>query len=202
MAMVTVLGGLLLAGVMVGGARILATTDPDEFALTHEEGVSAQRKLLDLTRAKRRAGTVTLTEGEVNALLARHLVQARGMRLATPSARLLGDDRFVFSGQCPLRQLLEEISLSAVADVLPESWQRRPVWVHIGARLHLDRVPRNQLRTDVEEFAVGRQRLPAPLVRLLVDPASLGVLRWPLPDYIEQITVERGRVVVRSAASR
>jgi hypothetical protein len=145
---------------------------------------------------------VTLTEGEVNALLARHLVQARGMRLTTPSARLIGDDRFVFNGQCPLRQLLEEMALGALAELLPERWQTRPMWVHIGARLRVDRTPHHQLRTDVDEFALGRQPLPVALVRLLVDPASVGVLRWPLPSYIEQISVERGRVIVRSASSR
>jgi hypothetical protein len=199
---VIALGALLLGAVVVGGVRMLAAPDLDAVSSTPEDGVAAQRKLLDLTRAKKRGATVTLTEGEVNALLARHLVQARGMRLTTPSARLIGDDRFVFNGQCPLRQLLEEMALGALAELLPERWQTRPMWVHIGARLRVDRTPHHQLRTDVDEFALGRQPLPVALVRLLVDPASVGVLRWPLPSYIEQISVERGRVIVRSASSR
>lgn len=181
---------------------MLAAPDLGVVASTPADGLSAQHKLLELARAKKRGSSVTLTEGEVNALLTRHLVQAREMRLTKPSARLIGGDRFVFNGQCPLRQLLDEMSLGAVAEMLPERWQKRPLWVQIGARLRMDRVPRNQLRTDVDEFALGRQPLPAMLVRLLVDPASVGMLRWPLPDYIEQISVERGRVVIRSTASR
>jgi hypothetical protein len=200
--LVLALGALLLGAAVVAGTRILATPDLDVVAGTPEDGITAQRKLLDLTRAKKRAGTVTLTEGEVNALLARHLVQARGMRLASPSARLIGDDRFAFKGQCTLRQLLEETSLGALAEVMPERWLTRPVWVRVGARLRMDRIPNNQLRSDVDEFVLGRQRLPTTLVRLLVDPASVGLLRWPLPAYVEQVSVERGRVLVRTASSR
>src|SRR5438093_1203073 len=56
------------------------------------------------------------------------------------------------------------------------------------------------LRLDVRGFAIGRQGLPAVLLRILLDPRTLGVLRWPLPDSIEAITVEPGRVVIRLAS--
>ena len=60
--------------------------------------------------------------------------------------------------------------------------------------------PRRQLRLDVESFAVGRQRLPARALRLLLDPAALGLLQWPLPEHVERVSIEPGRVVIRGAS--
>jgi len=143
-----------------------------------------------------------LTEAEINALLARHLVEARGVRLAAPRARLIGGDRFVLHAQSPLRQLLDEASLGAVAGMLPQSWQARAVALRVGARVRVADGPRRQLRVDVDEFAVGRQRLPAPALRLLVDPAAVGLLQWTLPDHVEHVGIEPDRVVIQTASSR
>jgi hypothetical protein len=168
---------------------------------TAADGARAQRKLFSLARQPRRSETVVLTEAELNALLARHLVQARGVKLATPSVELIGGDRFVLRAQSPLRQLFEEASLGALADAMPSRWQTRPVWLRVGASIRLEEGPRRQLRVEVDEFAVGRQRLPTPAVRLLLDPASVGMLQWPLPDYVEQVAIEPERVVIQTGAS-
>src|SRR5712664_1201855 len=151
---------LAVAALAVGGAvgatvRALARPDvPPPAATSPADGARAQRKLFDLARQGRRATTVTLSEAEINALLARHLVEARGVRLGAPAARLLGAD----------------------------------VRVDEGA-------PR-QLRLDVEDFAVGRQRLPAAALRLLLDPAAVGLLRWPLPQDFDSVIIEPGRVII------
>ena len=199
--------GLALVTLVVGGAvgatlRMLAQPDVTVPTTTAADGARAQRKLFDLARQARRGETVVLTEAELNALLARHLVQARGVRLASPSVQLIGGDRFVLRAQSPLRQLFDEASLGAVADVMPARWQARPVWLRMGARVRLEEGPRRQLRVDVDEFAVGRQRLPAPAVRLLLDPASVGLLQWPLPEHIEHVGIEPHRVVIQTASSR
>jgi hypothetical protein len=200
-------GALALLALLVGGTvgatiRMLAQPDVNAPATTAADGARAQRKLFDLARQSRRGGQVVLTEAEINALLARHLVQARGVRLATPSVQLIGDDRFVLRAQSPLRQLFDEASLGTVADLLPVGWQTRPVWLRVGARVRLEEEPRRQLRVDVDEFAVGRQRLPAPAVRLLLDPAAVGLLQWTVPDYVENISIDSERVVIQAASSR
>ena len=59
---------------------------------------------------------------------------------------------------------------------------------------------RSEIRLDVREFAVGRQRLPASLLRFLLDPRRLRVLRWPVPGSIEAITIEADQVVIRFAS--
>jgi hypothetical protein len=197
---------LAVAIVAVGGAigagrRILAT--PDVAGLptpTAADGSRAQRKVFDLVRRTRDPRPVTLTEAEVNALLMHHLVEARGVRIAAVGARLVGDDRVELTGRAPLHQLFEEAGIPLLNDVLPKRWQDRPVWLHVGARVRVDPGPRPQLRLEVEDFAVGRQRLPARLLRLLLDPAALGLLRWPLPEHVQRVTVEPGRVVIRGAS--
>ena len=87
---------------------------------------------------------------------------------------------------------------------LPASWLQRRIWLDASGRARVEpgatRRERRYLRLDVTEFAVGRQRLPAMLLRFLLNPAALRVLRWPLPEGIEAVTVEAGRVVIRTAS--
>jgi hypothetical protein len=193
---------LLVGGTVGATLRMLAQPDISVQPTTAADGARAQRKLFDLARQTRRGDTVFLTEAEVNALLARHLVEARGVRLASPSVQLIGGDRFLVRAQSPLRQLFDEAGAGAVADVLPTRWQARPVWLRVGARVRVEAGARRLLRVDVDEFAVGRQRLPAPALRLLLDPASVGLLQWTLPDHVEDVGIEPDRVVIQTAASR
>src|SRR5712664_4020781 len=132
---------LAVAALAVGGAvgatvRALARPDvPPPAATSPADGARAQRKLFDLARQGRRATTVTLSEAEINALLARHLVEARGVRLGAPAAQLLGG-----------------AGVSAVGGVLPARWLARPVWLRVGAHVRVDEGAPRQLRLDVEDF--------------------------------------------------
>jgi hypothetical protein len=203
LVIVLALGSLLVGGAVGAAARMLARPDRSAAATTATDGARAQQKLFDLARHARRGETVSLTEVELNALLARHLVGGRGIRLVGPTATLVGDDRLILDAQSPARQLLDEIALGGLADILPARWQTRPVWLHVGARVRIDGGgPRRQLRMDVDEFAVGRQRLPAPLLRVLLDPATVGLMQWTLPDYVERVDIEPGRVIIRTASPR
>jgi hypothetical protein len=194
---------LAVGGVVGAGTRMLAKPAAAALpATTAADGTRAQQKLFDVARASRLSQPVTVTEAEVNALLSRHLVEARGVRLNTLGVRLVGDNRVELTGQAPLRQLLDEAGLSGAAGALPERWLAHPMWIHVGATTRVSGGPRRQLSLEVEDFAVGRQRLPARMLRLLLDPASVGLLRWPLPDHVHDVTIEPGRVVIRGASSR
>jgi hypothetical protein len=192
---------LAVGGAVGAGTRMLAKPPAASLpATTAADGTRAQQKIFDLARASRLAQPVTLTEAEVNALLSRHLVEARGVRLNTLGVRLVGGDRVELTGQTPLRQLLDEAGLASATSVLPARWLERPVWIHVGARTRVSAGPRRQLSLDVEDFAVGRQRLPARALRLLLDPAAVGLLRWPLPEHVHDLTIEPGRVVIQGAS--
>ena len=192
---------LVIGGAVGAGVRMLAT--PSGAGLpptTAADGARAQQKIFEVARANRLVKPISITEAELNALLSRHLVEARGVRLNALAVRLAGDDRLEITGQAPLRQLLEEAGIGSVAGVVPTSWRERPVWVHVAARVRVSEGERRQLSLDVENFAVGRQRLPASTLRLLLDPAAVGLLRWPLPEHVRGVTIEPGRVVIRGAS--
>ena len=190
------LASLLLWGAVAAGTRVLGTPDLAVVAFSSGDGARAQQKLFVLARASRRAETVTLSEAEVNALLTKHLVEARGIRLVAPSARLIGRNRFLLDTQRPLHSLLDELSMGVIADALPERWRTRLLWIHLGGRVHTDR-DRHQLRIEIEKFSVGRQPLPVTMIRLVLDPASLGLLRWSLPAHIDDVGIEPGRLIFR-----
>jgi hypothetical protein len=199
---VLALGALSAGATVVSARRMLAKPDVSTPPSTAADGTRAQRKLFDLARRRQASETVALSEAEVNALLTRHLVEARGVRLAAPSVHLPGDDRVLLDAQSTVRRLLDEMSLGALADILPERWQGRPVWIHVGARVRIESGSRRHLRMNVDEFAVGRQRLPAPFLRVLLDPGSAGLLQWSLPDHIERVGVQPGRVVIYTSPPR
>lgn len=189
------------AGGAIGtGTRILAspdvTTAPQNSAA---DGARAQQKLFSLARRPRSAAPVVLTEAEVNALLSRHLVQARGVALGGLAVWLLGDDRIELMARTPARQVLDDLGVPMPAWLLPARWRERPVWLGVVARVQVESA-RRQVRLEAERFTMGRQRLPTGLLRLVLDPATLGLLRWPLPDHVEQVEIEPGRVVIRTAS--
>ena len=192
----------LILGATVGiGSRMLGQPAIAPIVTTAADGSRAQQKLFELTRRRRGvAETVIITEAEVNALLTRHLVEARGVQLGAPSARLLGGDRVELTGYRPLGRMLEEISLAVVGSVLPARWRERPIWLRVGAHIRVEKRPPRHLQLDVDALVVGRQRVPALALRLLMDPGGVGPLRWPLPAHIESISIEPGRTIIRTAS--
>jgi hypothetical protein len=192
---------LVLSSMFGIGARMLAQPATPAILTTPADGSRAQQKLFDLARRRRGpAETVVITEAEVNALLNRHLVEARGVQLGAPSARLLGGDRIELTGYRPLGRILEEVSLSALGSLLPANWQERPVWLRIGAHIRIEDRPPRHLQLNVDALVVGRQRVPALALRLILDPGGVGLLRWPLSSHIESVTIEPGRAVIRTAS--
>jgi len=201
----TVVGLGLLAVALVAtvgvGSRLLGQPVVAPSVTTAADGSRAQQKLFDLTRRRRGAPeTVVITEAELNALLTRHLVEARSVQLGAPTARLLGGDRLELMGYRPLGRILEEMSLASVGSVLPAGWWERPVWLRVGAHVRVEERSPRHLRLDVDALVVGRQRVPALALRLLMDPGGVGLLRWPLPSHIESVTIEPGRAIIRTAS--
>ena len=192
----------LMMGATVGmGSRMLGQPAVAPIVTTAADGSRAQQKLFELSRRRRGvAETVIISEAEVNALLTRHLVEARGVQLGAPSARLLGGDRIELMGYRPLGRILEEISLAALGSVLPARWRERPIWLRVGAHIRVEERSPRHLQLDVDALVVGRQRVPALALRLLMDPGGVGLLRWPLPAHIESVTIEPGRAIIRTAS--
>ena len=198
---------LLVAAVGGGvwvGRRLLQEPDLPATAPTAAEGARAQQKIFDLVRGRTRAEPVVLTERELNAFLSRHLAEMADAPLTSVGVRLAGDGVAEFRARLPLRYLTEEPPWSVIATIAPAAWLERPVWLRVTARPRVEAPAapsrRRHLRLAVEGFAVGRQRLPAALLRLVLPPTMLRVLRWPLPDGVGAITIEAGQAVIRPAS--
>lgn len=195
-------------GVVLGLVR--ATQAPDVVlpVTTAADGLRAQQKLYDIVRGQPRGGSkeIALTEAELNAFLSRHLADAAELPLTGLVVRLTARDRVEFAGRLRARHLAAELPLASVRDMLPARWLDRPVWLSVGARVGTERGARREerlyLRLDVERFALGRQRVPSMLVRLMFSPATLRILRWQLPETVASVAAEPGRVVIRVASSR
>lgn len=171
-------------------------------ATTQADNARAQRKIVDLARRRGQTSAaseaVVFSERELNALMTRRL--AHEIPFSTPVARLPQGGTLHFAGRLPVRHLLGEPPLSGLAGLLPEPWLDRPVWLQVHARVTIEHGARPYARLQVEHFQVGRQRLPVVLLRLLLDPASLTLLRLPLPDNVDDIRIEPGQVVIRTAS--
>jgi hypothetical protein len=200
--------GVILIVVLVGGAGWVTYQALQEPALprittTAADSQRAQEKIYSIVaRSGPRGRPVALSEPEVNAFLDRNLVEAADVPLSELRVDLSQPERLRIAGRTTLGALLTEPPLSAVRDVVPSSWLTRTVWLQLAATPRIEKTNgrRRYLRLDVREFAVGRQRLPALPVRLMLEPGTVRLLRWPVPETIEEIRIEPGRVVVRPAS--
>ena len=156
------------------------------------------------TRPASRHMTLTLSESEVAAFLSHEAAQATDLSVSDLRVRLPGAHMVDLSARIRLGDLLVEPPAATLGSLLAERWLERRVWVHLlgTARIEPGGADgrRRYLRLDVREFSIGRQRLPAALPRLLFDPGALRILRWPLPRDVEDVTIDAGRITVRSAS--
>jgi len=165
-----------------------------------EDGVRAQQKIFGLARRGARAGSVVLSEAELNAFVSRHLDPA-DLPLREPVIRLRGDDLVEIVGTAPLGRLLHESPLATLAEALPAGWLARPVWLTVAARAQISTEPRRTLRLDARRVVIGRQRVPALALRMMLDPSSLRLTRITLPSDVQAVRIERGRVVIQVSSS-
>lgn len=202
------LGLLLGLGVVAlwAGSRLAQEPDVPVTQGSAEDGARAQQKIFDLIRgetpkARGRPHEVVLTEAEINRFLSRNLVEAAGMPVAVRAVRLTGNGVVEFKGLLPLREVL---SAAPVASVVPTAWLDRQCWLHLEAKASLEvgaaRKQRRYLRLDVQRFAIGRQRLPGTLLRLLAGPRVQELLRWRMPESVEGLTIEPGAVVIKTSS--
>jgi hypothetical protein len=166
---------------------------------TREDDVRAQQKIVDLARRRPREGTVILTEAELNAFVSRHLDPV-DLPLRDTALRLLGDDLVEVAGTTPLGRLLHESPLAPLTPAVPSGWLARPIWVTIRAHATIATEPRRAVRLDMRRVVIGRQRVPAVLLRVLLDPSSLRLMRIALPPEVRTLRIERGRVLIETTS--
>src|SRR5436309_1346708 len=112
----TVVGFLAVVLVAAAGGwvviRLLQAPIVEPVPFSPEDGVRAQQKIVGLVRRSTRAGSVVLSEAEINAFVSRHLDPA-DLPLREPAIRLRGDDLVNIVGTVSLGRLLNESPLAA-----------------------------------------------------------------------------------------
>lgn len=191
--------GIAVAGVVWLGALVLGDPGWSPPTLASEgDGLRAQQKIYGLLR---RAGRdpVVLTERELNGFVRHHLRES-DLPFEAVDVRLVGAGTAEITGRLPLVRLLDRLALGALAETLPGSWRQRPLWLGVTVRPVIERPAsdprRRALRFDVERGALGRLSLPSAFLRVVLDPDASRALRWRLPDRVEEVRIEAGRVVV------
>jgi hypothetical protein len=200
----TVLGLVAVTAVVAAGGWMLTRTLEapviEATRFTREDGVRAQQKIVDLTLHRGRRDPVLLTEAEVNAFVSRHLDPAE-LPVGDPVIRLRDDDTLEIVGTVALGRLVRESPVAALAEILPRWWLARPVWLSIAARVATSSDRRPTLRLEPRRLLIGRQRVPAFMLRLLLEPSSLRLMRIGLPPDVQTVRIERGRVIIQPATS-
>lgn len=182
------------------GTRILQAPVIEAIRFTREDGVRAQQKIVDLALHRGRRDPVLLTEAEVNAFVSRHLDPAE-LPVGEPVIRLRDNDTLEIIGTVALGRLVRESPVATLADILPRWWLARQVWLSIAARAATSSERRAVLRLEPRRLLIGRQRVPAFVLRLLFEPSSLRLLRIALPPEVQTVRIERGRVIIQQATS-
>ena len=209
---------LIILGAGVAGAAWIvwaAAEPPDSLPSpgSAADGQRAQQKIFDLIQrggaargaTSSRVEDVTLTEAEINGLLARHLGGVRGVPLSGMAVRLVGDGTAEIYGRTQLRQALADEPGRVLVDYLPQSTLDRTFWIRMGGRVRLEteasRGRPRSLRLDVERLYLGRQRVPVALARFVLPGDTTGLLRWSLPEAVVGVTVDPGVAVIRAVGS-
>lgn len=200
--------GIAAAGVIFLSSNIFA--EPDDVPAvnyTRADGFRAQQKLYEvLLRDGHRSGRqdpIVLTEVELNAFLARHLEEAAGLPLAPVAVSILPNDVVELRGRTVLKNLMQGIPFAQLAPYLPQRRAELPVWVRVRGQIKFEpgapRREREYAQLDVTDFALGTQPIGAWVLKLMLGQASRTLLRWPIPNAVQGITTEDGRLVVRAS---
>ena len=199
----TVLGLIAVAAVVAAGGwavtRTLQAPPVEPTSFTREDGVRAQQKIVDLILHRVRDRTVLFSEAEVNAFVSRHLDPVE-LPVRDPIIRLRDGDILEIVGTVALARLVRESPLASLAEMLPAGWLARPIWLSIAARAATSTEPRRMLHLEPRRLMLGRQRVPAFMLRLMLDPSSLRLTRIVLPPEVQTVRIQRGRVVIEATS--
>lgn len=203
-----VIFGVAAAGAVFFSANIFDEPEVQIQPFTTADGYRAQQKLYELVlrdgQRSSRVDPIVFTERELNAFLSRHLIDAADLQFAPLSVSLLPDNTIEFRGKTLLRNLMQGIPFAQIAPYLPKSRVDQPVWVRVRGRLKIERGTvrreREYGQLDVNEFALGTQPIGAWVLTLMLGQAGQRALRWQVPAVVQSVTVEEGRLVIRTAA--
>lgn len=191
--------------------RALGSPDPPFPEGSVADAQRGQQKIFAILRAgEKRSGAGhleehALTDREINGFISRHLGNIEGTAVDGFGMRFVGDGVADLYARLALRRVIGERVSTTLSRELPSGWVDRSLWLRLRGPVHLQRdtgrIQPRALRMDVSEVFVGRQRVPVAAVGLLLGEDAARLLRWPVPDGVEGVTIEPGTAVVRMLSS-
>jgi hypothetical protein len=207
--LIAVILGIAAAGALFFSANIFEDLDIQAPPFSASDGYRAQQKLYEIIlregRKSSRRDPIVLSERELNAFLSRHLLESVSVSFSKLSVLLLSDNSVEFRGRTELRNLLRGVPFAQIAPYLPPGKLDEPVWVRVRGHLKLERGAvrrdREYATLEVTEFSMGAQPMSVWLLQLMLGSRSQDLFRWQIPGVVEAITVEEGRLLIRTAAA-
>jgi hypothetical protein len=148
-----------------------------------------------------RQGPIILSEREINAWVARHLAEAAGLRF-DPFAMRLAQGHFLLQGRTVLRDLLQGPPFAQLVPYLPAKQLNRPLWITVQGYVSVQPgepggTP-GRARVTLTEFNLGKQPVGNWPFSVVMGPAGLRLLSWPVPGVVRDIDIEDKRVVIQT----
>jgi hypothetical protein len=207
--LIVVIFGVAAAGAVFFSANIFDEPEVQVTPFTTSDGYRAQQKLYEIVlrdgQRSTRVDPIAFTERELNAFLARHLIDSADLSFSPISVVLLPDNTIEFRGRTLLRNLMQGVPFAQLAPYLPKGRGDQAVWVRVRGQLRLERGTvrreREYGRLDVTEFALGTQPIGAWVLKFMLGRSAQNLFRWPVPSVVQSIAVEDGRLVVRTNES-
>jgi hypothetical protein len=204
--LVIVIFGVAAAGAIFFSANIFDEPEVRVQPFTTADGFRAQQKLYEIVlRDGERSGRtdpIVFSEPELNAFLARHLIDTVGLSFSPISVVLLPDSMIEVRGRTVLRNLMQGIPFAQLAPYLPRGRADQPVWVRVRGQIELERgtVRRDRQfgRFTVSEFALGTQPIGAWVLTFMLGQTGRHLLRFPVPTVVQSVAVDDGHLIVRT----
>ena len=201
---------LVFLAAVVGGFFVLSGNifeEPRVEALDWSRGdASATRSKLNEI-VQRDAGhsgrqdPIILGEREINAWVARHLAEAAGLRF-DPFAMKLVQGQFLLQGRTVLRDLLQGPPFAQLIPHLPAAQLNRPLWITVRGYVSVQPGDPGgkpgRARVTLTEFNLGKQPVGNWPFSVVMGPAGLRLLSWPVPGAVRDIDIEDKRVVIQT----
>jgi hypothetical protein len=144
-----------------------------------------------------RSTRIVLSESDVRALVSEHVSRALQIPVSGVRAGLPGEGVIEVAIRVQALAVVDRAA-PALVKALPSGWLERRLWLKLALRPNVDtegRGRRRRVQFNVEEFGIGSRRLPVTALRALFG-ASVDSLGWPLPRGIDDVIVERGRLIL------
>ena len=202
--------GLLFLAAVAGGFLFLSGNVFEEprferLEWSRADASSARSKLYEIVQREGgqsgRQDPILLTEREVNALVARHMAETANLHF-DPFAIKLAQGQFVLQGRTVVSNLLQGPPFAQLASQLPAAQLNRPIWITARGYVSVDPGQpggkEGRARVMLTEFTLGRQPMGTWPFSIVMGPAGMRLLKWPVPGAVRDIEIEDRRVVIRT----